>query len=476
MTAATDATGYKRRIMGIETEYGVLASALPGQRVLSPDETARELFSPVVEKYQSSNIFVDNASRLYLDVGSHPEIATGECDSLAQLLNYERAGDAIMDRLAHKAEQRLRDKGLVNGIYLFKNNVDSQGNSYGNHENYLVSRQSVLKEVGKALLPFMITRQLLCGAGLVRPSSGDKPAQFLLSQRADQVWDGVSSATTRSRPIINTRDEPHADSHLFRRMHVIVGDSNMAEPTFALKIGSTLLVLEMLESGFEFPHFQVVDPIRAIRDIARDQTGGALVELEDGSTATALEIQQEIFMAARRWTQTRDDTDPNQGDFCKIIDLWRRILEAIETQDFSDVDTEIDWVIKKKILDQYRDRLDCTWDHPKLAQVDLTFHDIRAGRGLYDALVRRGLITRWTTDEDIHACTATPPATTRARLRGEFLRQAGIHEASVTVDWTRFKVNRPEPLVYEFNDPFTSHDERLQEMVEYMATHSQQQY
>ena len=221
---------FARRIMGIETEYGLTTSAGPGERALSPDEVARVLFRPIVQEHSSSNIFSTNASRLYLDVGSHPEVATAECDSLSQLLAYECAGDAIVNRLGEQAEQAFAAESHPRAVYLFKNNVDSAGNSFGCHENYLISRHMVLKDLGLALLPFLITRQLICGAGMVQPAKGDKPAQFLLSQRADQVWEGVSSATTRSRPIINTRDEPHGDSKRFRRMHVIVGDSTMAEP------------------------------------------------------------------------------------------------------------------------------------------------------------------------------------------------------------------------------------------------------
>ena len=197
--------------MGVETEYGITATVPAGKRPQSPDEIARELFRPVVDAYASSNIFTPNASRLYLDVGSHPEFATAECDSLSQLLAYERSGDLILDRLAVQAEETLAAQGYPAKVFLFKNNVDSAGNSYGCHENYLVGRDLVLREVGRKLLPFMVTRQLICGAGLVTPEG------FLLSQRADQVWEGVSSATTRSRPIINTRDEPHGDSKRFRR-------------------------------------------------------------------------------------------------------------------------------------------------------------------------------------------------------------------------------------------------------------------
>ena len=462
---------YARRIMGIETEYGITASASDGQRVMSPDEIARVLFRPIVSKYSSSNIFSPNASRLYLDVGSHPEIATAECDSLSQLIAYERAGDAMVNRMAVQAEEALADEGEKRAVYLFKNNVDSAGNSYGCHENYLIGRHVVLKDLGKALLPFMITRQLICGAGMIRPAKGEEPARFVLSQRADQVWEGVSSATTRSRPIINTRDEPHGDSKRFRRMHVIVGDSNMAEPTMALKVGSTLLMLEMLEAGFEVPAFSVLEPIKHIRAIALDPTGRTQLPLEGGGSTTALAVQQELCTAAERWLEHREDTGTPTAELARVVDLWKRTLKAIDTQDFSDVDREIDWVIKRSLLNRYRERLGGDWSHPKLAQIDLTYHDIRPGRGLYSVLEQRGMVKRWIDDAAIDAAGDTAPRTTRAKLRGEFLAVARELDAAVTVDWTRMKVNRPEPMTEEFSDPFVSEDPRLDGLLNYMRSH-----
>lgn len=462
---------YARRIMGIETEYGITASASDGQRVMSPDEIARVLFRPIVSTYSSSNIFSPNASRLYLDVGSHPEIATAECDSLSQLIAYERAGDAMVNRMAVQAEEALADEGEKRAVYLFKNNVDSAGNSYGCHENYLIGRHVVLKDLGKALLPFMITRQLICGAGMIRPAKGEEPARFVLSQRADQVWEGVSSATTRSRPIINTRDEPHGDSKRFRRMHVIVGDSNMAEPTMAVKVGSTLLMLEMLEAGFEVPNLSVLEPIQHIRAIALDPTGRTQLPLEGGGSTTALAMQQELCTAAERWLEHREDTGTPTAELARVVDLWKRTLAAIDTQDFSDVDREIDWVIKRSLLERYRERLGGDWAHPKLAQIDLTYHDIRPGRGLYSVLEQRGMVKRWIDDAAIDAAVDTAPPTTRAKLRGEFLAVARELDAAVTVDWTRMKVNRPEPMTEEFSDPFVSEDPRLDGLLDYMRSH-----
>ncbi|WP_293771409.1 Pup--protein ligase [uncultured Corynebacterium sp.] len=449
--------------MGVETEYGITATVPAGKRPQSPDEIARELFRPVVDAYASSNIFTPNASRLYLDVGSHPEFATAECDSLSQLLAYERSGDLILDRLAVQAEETLAAQGYPAKVFLFKNNVDSAGNSYGCHENYLVGRDLVLREVGRKLLPFMVTRQLICGAGLVTPEG------FLLSQRADQVWEGVSSATTRSRPIINTRDEPHGDSKRFRRMHVIVGDSSMAEPTFALKIGSTLLVLEMIEAGFDLPSIELQEPIVQLRRVARDLTGRVELPLEDGGTISAVGIQRALHDRAGDWLTQRPDEGTPTAELARVHELWGRVLDAIESGNLDAIAHDIDWVIKYQLIERYRDRVGGDWAHPKLAQVDLTYHDIRPGRGLYSVLESHGLVNRWISDDAIAAAADAAPPTTRAALRGTFLRRARELGANVTVDWTRLKVNRPEARVEEFADPFVSADPRAEALLDYMA-------
>ena len=447
--------------MGVETEFGV--AAYDGSRqVLTPEEVARYLFRPVVAQHRSSNVFTANASRLYLDVGSHPEYATAECDSLSQLLAYDKAGERIFHQLSQQCDEALRNDGFAGSTYLFKNNVDSRGNSYGAHENYLISRELALKSFGQQLLPFLITRQLICGAGKI---AGDT---FVISQRADQVWEGVSSATTRTRPIINTRDEPHGDSHRFRRMHVIVGDSNMSEPTFALKVGSMLLVIEMLEAGFDLPDMELVDPIAHIRDIAADPTGATELTLAAGGTVTALEVQQRTLEAAKRWlTQRPDEGTPNE-EMARVVDLWTRVLDAIATQDFSGVDTEIDWVIKRKLLTQFKDRLRCGWDHPKLAQIDLTYHDINPDRGLFYVLERKGLAARWIDDTAIEEAVDNPPATTRAAIRGEFLTVVRERGLAHNVDWVHLKVNRPEPRTVELLDPFATTDDAAADLISWV--------
>ncbi|WP_440712973.1 Pup--protein ligase [Gordonia sp. FQ] len=448
----------ERRIMGIETEFGVTCT-FEGQRRLSPDEVARYLFRRVVAWGRSSNVFLPNGSRLYLDVGSHPEYATAECDSVRQLVAHDRAGERILEDLLIDAEQRLADEGIGGDIYLFKNNTDSAGNSYGCHENYLVSRTGEFGRVSDVLLPFLVTRQLICGAGKIL--SVGHESKFCLSQRADHVWEGVSSATTRSRPIINTRDEPHADAEKYRRLHVIVGDSNMSETTTMLKVGSALLVLEMIESGISFRDFALDNPIRAIRDISHDTTGRREIRLAGGRTATALSIQREYH--ARAVVHLAQRTPDPVMD--QVVDLWGRVLDAVESGDFSGVDTEIDWVIKRKLIQRYQDRYGFDLSHPKLAQLDLAYHDIRRGRGVFDLLTRKGLAARVTTDEAIDEAVDLPPQTTRAKLRGEFITAAQAAERDFTVDWVHLKLNDQAQRTVLCKDPFRNVDERVERLI-----------
>src|SRR2546427_6483924 len=292
-----------RRIFGLENEYGVTCT-FRGQRRLSQDEVARYLFRRVVHWGRSSNVFLENGARLYLDVGSHPEYATPECDSVLDLIGHDKAGERILEALLSAAEVRLHEEGISGDVYLFKNNTDSAGNSYGCHENYLVARQGEFARMADVLIPFFVTRQVFCGAGKVL--HGPRGAQFCISQRAEHIWEGVSSATTRSRPIINTRDEPHADAERFRRLHVIVGDSNMSEFTALLKVGGTDLVVRMAEENTVMRDLSLENPIRAIREISHDVTCRRKVRLASGRELTAVDVQREYFDRAVRFTERRD--------------------------------------------------------------------------------------------------------------------------------------------------------------------------
>src|SRR5918999_3959650 len=291
-----------RRIFGLETEYGVTCT-YRGQRRLSPDEVARYLFRRVVSWGRSSNVFLRNGARLYLDVGSHPEYATPECDSVVDLVVHDKAGERILEGLLVDAERRLREEGIAGDIYLFKNNTDSAGNSYGCHENYCVGRHGEFGRLADVLIPFLVTRQIICGAGKVLQTP--RGAVYCVSQRAEHIWEGVSSATTRSRPIINTRDEPHADAERFRRLHVIVGDSNMSEFTTMLKVGVTDLVLRMVEENTVMRDLTLENPIRAIREISHDMSCRKKVRLANGRELSALDIQEQYHDRAVKFAQRR---------------------------------------------------------------------------------------------------------------------------------------------------------------------------
>jgi proteasome accessory factor A len=448
----------QRRIFGIETEFGVTCT-FHGQRRLSPDEVARYLFRRVVSWGRSSNVFLRNGSRLYLDVGSHPEYATAECDSLIQLVTHDKSGERILEDLLIDAERRLADEGIGGDIFLFKNNTDSAGNSYGCHENYLVTRAGEFSRVADVMLPFLVTRQLIAGAGKVLQTP--RGAVYCLSQRAEHIWEGVSSATTRSRPIINTRDEPHADAERYRRLHVIVGDSNMSEVTTLLKVGSVNLVLEMIEAGVGFRDFSLDNPIRAIREISHDLTGRHAVRLAGGREASALDIQREYYARAVDYV-ARNGPDPLAE---RIVDLWGRTLEAIEYGDESRIDREIDWAIKHRLVEQYMARHGLDLSSPRVAQLDLAYHDIRRGRGVFDLLQQKDQVDRVTDDADIEEAKDTPPRTTRAKLRGDFIAAAQSAGRDFTVDWVHLKLNDQAQRTVLCKDPFRAVDERVERLI-----------
>ncbi len=457
-----------RRIFGVETEYGLTHRVQAG-RGLAPDELARYLFRPVVAWGRSSNVFIPNAARLYLDVGSHPEYATAECDDLLDLIAQDSAGDAIMHELALTAGQAMAADGISGEVYLLKNNVDSQGNSFGSHENYLIPRTTHFRRLSGILLPFLVTRQILAGAGHVIPADDTQDAHFAFSQRADHMWEGISSATTRSRPIINTRDEPHADAALHRRLHVIVGDSNMSQTTSLLRYGATDLVLRMIESGVPIGDYELENPISAIRHVSHDLSGTATIRTRAGQEMTAVEIQSGLLERARRFVE---DRGPHHAHVERVLELWERTVRAVETQDHSLIDQDIDWAIKKRLVNEVAQRQGLGFDHPRLEQVSMAYHDIHPERGLFHLLARRGRVTEVLTAEQRTRAITEPPATTRAAIRGEFLSVARAFGADYSVDWVHHKlVERPLEAVM-LKDPLAVQDERIDTLVNRLGDRS----
>jgi proteasome accessory factor A len=447
-----------RRIFGLENEYGVTCT-FRGQRRLSPDEVARYLFRRVVSWGRSSNVFLRNGARLYLDVGSHPEYATPECDNVVDLVAHDKAGERILEGLLVDADRRLREEGIAGDIYLFKNNTDSAGNSYGCHENYLVGRHGEFGRLADILIPFLVTRQIICGAGKVLQTP--RGAVYCVSQRAEHIWEGVSSATTRSRPIINTRDEPHADAERFRRLHVIVGDSNMSEYATFLKMGATSIILRMLEDdGAPWRDLTLENPIRAIREISHDITCRRRVRLANGRELSAIDIQAEYLNRALRFAK-RHGLPPLEQ---KALEMWEHVMSHLE-QDPLKLTTEVDWVIKLNLIDSYRTRGSLPLTHPRVSLLDLAYHDVTRSRSLYYLLERRNQVERIVTDEEINEAINTPPQTTRARLRGAFIKRAKERKRDYTVDWVHLKLNDQAQRTVLCKDPFKSRDERVERLI-----------
>ena len=448
----------ERRIFGLENEYGVTCT-LRGQRRLSPDEVARYLFRRVVSWGRSSNVFLANGARLYLDVGSHPEYATPECDSIYDLVVHDKAGERILEQLLSSAEQRLREEGIRGVIYLFKNNTDSAGNSYGCHENYLTSRRDDLAHYADVLIPFFVSRQIYAGAGKVLQTA--RGAVYCLAQRAEHIWEGVSSATTRSRPIINTRDEPHADAERYRRLHVIVGDSNMSEYSTFLKVGATAVMLRMLEDqSVVLRDMTLENPIRAIREISHDITCRRRVRLANGREVSALDIQREYLDRALRYADAKGLPPLEQ----RALDMWEHCVSTIEDEPLK-LEREVDWVIKHQLIEAYRSKHDLALGHPRVALVDLQYHDVSRDRSLFYKLQDRGMVDRMCTDADIDVAMDTPPQTTRARLRGEFIKRAKERKRDYTVDWVHLKLNDQAQRTVLCKDPFKSRDERVEKLI-----------
>ena len=447
----------ERRIFGIENEYGVTCT-LRGQRRLSPDEVARYLFRRVVSWGRSSNVFLENGARLYLDVGSHPEYATPECDSVFDVVVHDKAGERILEGLVTSAEERLAEEGIRGEIFLFKNNTDSAGNSYGCHENYLVGRHGDFQRIVDTLIPFLVTRQIFTGAGkLLQTARG---TVYSVAQRAEHIWEGVSSATTRSRPIINTRDEPHADAERYRRLHVIAGDSNMSEYATFVKLGTVAALLQMLEDDVVFRDLSLENPIRAIREISHDTSCRRRIRLANGRELSALDIQWEYLDRAIRYSRSPGFPAPVQ----QAVEMWEHLLTGLE-KDPMTLDREVDWVVKLRLIDRYRARGDLSLSDPKVALLDLSYHDVNMNRGLFYLLQRKGLVDRVVTDGAIEDAMERPPQTTRARLRGEFIKAAKAKKRDFTVDWVHLKLNDQAQRTVLCKDPFKATDERVEKLI-----------
>jgi len=397
-----------RRTFGLRNAYSVAGTA-GGQR-LSPGELARRLFGPVVSGSPGGDVLLSNGGRLHLGAVSHPEYATPDCGTALDLVVRDKAGERILEGLATGAGQRLRDEGIAGDIHVFKRGGGPGGGSPGDEESYLIGRRGEFGRLAGILIPFLVTRQIICGAGaVVRTPRG---VVYGLSRWAGPLGSGPSPA--RSRPLITTRDDSRAATAGMRRLHVTISDGSMSETTTLLKAGATDLVLRMAEAATVLPDLTLDSPVQAIRAVSRDITGRAPVRLANGREMNALDIQREYLARVRAFTG-RGGGDAISG---RVLDLWERTLEAIEAQDPGAIAREIDWAIKYQLIERYRAEHDLPLSAPEVAEADLAYHDVHRGSGRYYQLQRSGAVGRTARDIDIFEAKNVPPAPGRYRQAG----------------------------------------------------------
>lgn len=453
----------RQRIFGLENEYGLIFS--PNGKVYLPvEKVLGYIFEGLIPNSWPSNAFLVNGARFYQDTGCHPEYSTPECDNIFDLVTHDKAGERLVEGCLPLAEERLKEEGLNGEIFIFKNNTDSMGNTYGCHENYLMRRDVDFWKVTEQLIPFFVTRQIYAGAGKLLKLSGK--THYFLSQRAQHIHEKTSSSTTSSRSIINTRDEPHADAEKYRRLHIIVGDSNMSEFTTLMKIGVTAVVLSMIEEGYTVPNIELEDPVKAIREISRDTTLKRRVKLEDGRELTGIEIQRLYLERAYDYLASTE-VDSITED---IVQKWENVLNKLE-EDPMQLSRQIDWVMKKELMVSYMERKDCGWDDPRILLMDLQYHDVSRTRGLYYILEKMDMAEKVVEEEDIQLAMNEPPQTTRAKIRGDFIRFAREKNRSYTVDWTYLKLNGYWEETILCMDPFSSSDRRVEELIAAASGH-----
>lgn len=465
------------RIMGIETEYGITVPghptrnsmvnstlvvnayaqhALPATRlrprwdydVESPLRDARGFDMSRAQADPSqltdddlglANVILTNGARLYVD-HAHPEYSTPEVTNPRDAVLWDRAGVRIMAEAAHLASQASDAP-----ILLYKNNTDNKGASYGCHENYLMRRTTPFADIVRWLTPFFITRQVFTGTGRLGIGQDGKQARFQLSQRADFFEVEVGLETTLKRPIINTRDEPHADPEKYRRLHVIVGDANLSDTATYLKLGTTAILLSMIEDGFlEGQDFTPLKPVHEMHAVSHDTTLSHRVELS-GRRLTAVQIQREMWLLASKYCSGKwgHELDAQTGE---VLGLWDDILTRLE-RDPMECAAEIDWVAKLSLLDGYRSRDNLAWSSHRLQAIDLQYSDVRPDKGLAARLEQRGMLRRMFTDEQVDMAMDRAPVDTRAYFRGECLRRYPESVAAASWDSVVFDVLGRETLM-----------------------------
>ncbi len=444
------------KIVGIETEYGVALRGAPDpnpvvassllingyveQRRVGwdfEDETpgrdargfARDGAQPPEVETHLVNAVLTNGARYYVD-HAHPEYSTPECATPMEATLYDKAGERILAR-SMEAARRLLPSGQE--IVVYKNNSDGKGNSYGTHENYLVDRNVPVAMLVRNLIPWFVTRQVFTGAGKVGAENGAEPVDYQLSQRADFFEEEVGLETTLKRPIVNTRDEPHADPQKYRRLHVIVGDANLCEVATYLKVGTTAIVLAMIEDGFIDKDLSISTPVAAIRAVSHDPSLRATVDVAELGRCTALDVQWEFLRLARKYADEAGlECCGGDVEGARVLDRWEAVLAGLES-DPSSLSGQVDWIAKRELLRAYVERDQLEWSDPKIELLSVQYHDVRPGRSLFEKLVRAGKIERLLAEDEVRDAMGDPPPSTRAYFRGTCL--ARWADSVVAANW-----------------------------------------
>lgn len=462
----------QERIYGTETEYAFQhfpASSTSARvfrgteiylfylfRLALEQQGYRKLYE---DKYNNFSIFLSNGARLYVDRGSHPEYATAECRTWREAVVQEKAGERIIADLCPAIEKELQNIGYPGHLFIGKNNIDGAGSTYGSHENYLMERHATeethafFARLSRALIPFLVTRQIFCGSGKVDIEPGGSRESYQISQRADHIVTELST-NTASKGIINTKDEALAHDQRYRRLHLILGDSNMSEFSLYLKLGTTGIVLRLIEEGGLSCEIELEDPLLALRTISRDPGCKQRVRLRGGKQLTAIEIQRLYLEMAQKFYATRNP-DALETD---LLSKWEETLELLADDPYR-LQRKVDWVIKKWLLERQMQREGLSWSSPKIRQLDIKYHDINRQDGLFYLLEKNGFIERCLAPEEIERAKYYPPPDTRAHIRHQFIHTILEHNLEGTVNWTTFSWGPNLCHSVDILDPFVSYSD-----------------
>ena len=441
--------GPVHKVLGTETEFGIAIAGLPGANPVAAsglvvncyagsssvlwswDEESSERDARGLPHGLSSgtdlgtvNAVLSNGARFYVD-HAHPEYSTPECYDPMEGALHDKAGELVLARAVAAAQEVLP---AGQRLVVYKNNSDGKGNSYGCHENYLVARSLPFGDIVRHLTAFLVTRQIFTGSGKVGSENGRPDVPYQISQRADFFEEVVGLETTTKRPIINTRDEPHADASLYRRLHVIPGDANLSETQTFLKLGSAALVLAALECDGLAEALMLDDPVEAMWQVSHDPTLRQTVRLRGGRSATALDLQWQYLEWCSAWAASAGPGEWYDG----VLAAWNRVLSDLERDPLSTAD-RLDWTAKLSVMERYRDRDGLGWDDPRLRLVDLQYHDVRPARSLYRCLLNAGAMERLFTDEQVERAVSYPPERTRAYFRGQCVSR--FPRELIAVNW-----------------------------------------